>query len=192
MPGCPLSQLAICAAALCTEGIVLRLCTRRQLMMLNGLPLILSGDCSPCCQAGLCGRWVCNRLLAGWPQGHLKVLLVWQLPYISVASCSNLLALHLQVLLGQVLHQVDELLPASSLPFDDIAAAALLLVFGLKTLQAGAASHMQAALVHAGALCVLLTSAFPMALSVRACLSILCAAAALTSEFIAAGCGECR
>ena len=56
-----------------------------------------------------------------------------------IASCSTLLALHLQVLLGQVLHQVDELLPASSLPFDDIAAAVLLLVFGLRTLQAGAA-----------------------------------------------------
>ena len=120
------------------------------------------------------------------------MLLVWQLPYISVASCSDLLAVHLQVLLGQVLHQVDELLPASSLPFDDIAAAALLLVFGLKTLQAGAASHMQAALVHAGALCVLLTSAFLMALSVRGCLSTLCTAAVLTSEFIAAGCGKCR
>lgn len=50
-----------------------------------------------------------------------------------------LLALHLQVLLGQVLHQVDELLPASSLPFDDIAAAVLLLVFGLRTLQVGPA-----------------------------------------------------
>ena len=57
------------------------------------------------------------------------------------ASCSTMPALHLQVLLGQVLHQVDELLPASSLPFDDIAAAVLLLVFGLRTLQAGAAPH---------------------------------------------------
>lgn len=40
-----------------------------------------------------------------------------------------------QVLLGQALHEVDELLPSSSLPFDDIAAAVLLVFFGIKTLQ---------------------------------------------------------
>ena len=40
-----------------------------------------------------------------------------------------------QVVLGQALHQVDELLPSSSLPFDDIAAAFLLVFFGIKTLQ---------------------------------------------------------
>jgi len=39
------------------------------------------------------------------------------------------------VVLGQALHQVDELLPSSSLPFDDIAAAVLLVFFGVKTLQ---------------------------------------------------------
>ena len=41
----------------------------------------------------------------------------------------------LQVVLGQALHQVDELLPSSSLPFDDIAAAVLLVFFGVRTLQ---------------------------------------------------------
>lgn len=41
----------------------------------------------------------------------------------------------LQVVLGQALHQVDELLPSSSLPFDDIAAAILLVFFGVRTLQ---------------------------------------------------------
>lgn len=40
----------------------------------------------------------------------------------------------LQVALGQVLHQLDELLPANSLPLDDIFAAALLVFFGVKTL----------------------------------------------------------
>ncbi|KXZ43499.1 hypothetical protein GPECTOR_88g442 [Gonium pectorale] len=41
------------------------------------------------------------------------------------------------VLLGQVLHQVDELVPASAgdLPYDDLLAAALLVYFGVKTLQ---------------------------------------------------------
>ena len=41
----------------------------------------------------------------------------------------------LQVVLGQAIHQVDELLPSSSLPFDDIAAAVLLVFFGIRTLQ---------------------------------------------------------
>lgn len=49
---------------------------------------------------------------------HLSVSYVW-----------------LQVVLGQALHQVDELLPSSSLPFDDIAAAVLLVFFGVRTLQ---------------------------------------------------------
>ncbi len=40
----------------------------------------------------------------------------------------------MQVALGQVLHQLDELLPANSLPLDDIFAAALLIFFGAKTL----------------------------------------------------------
>ncbi|KAG2446729.1 hypothetical protein HYH02_008291 [Chlamydomonas schloesseri] len=41
------------------------------------------------------------------------------------------------VLLGQVLHQVDELVPenGAGLPYDDLLAAALLLYFGFKTLQ---------------------------------------------------------
>ena len=39
------------------------------------------------------------------------------------------------MVLGQALHQVDELLPSSSLPFDDIAAAVLLVFFGVRTLQ---------------------------------------------------------
>ncbi len=33
-----------------------------------------------------------------------------------------------------MLHQVDELLPANSLPWDDIFAAVLLVFFGIKTL----------------------------------------------------------
>lgn len=41
----------------------------------------------------------------------------------------------ISVVLGQALHQVDELLPSSSLPFDDIAAAVLLVFFGVRTLQ---------------------------------------------------------
>ena len=44
-----------------------------------------------------------------------------------------------KVVLGQALHQVDELLPSSGLPFDDIAAAVLLVFFGIKTLQVRAA-----------------------------------------------------
>ena len=38
---------------------------------------------------------------------------------------------------AQVLHQVDELVPANSagLPYDDLLAVALLLYFGIKTLQ---------------------------------------------------------
>lgn len=39
------------------------------------------------------------------------------------------------VALGEALHELDNLLPASSLPFDDLLAVALLLFFGLKTLQ---------------------------------------------------------
>ena len=39
-----------------------------------------------------------------------------------------------QVFLGQGLHQLDELLPANSLPLDDIFAAGLLIFFGVKTL----------------------------------------------------------
>lgn len=41
----------------------------------------------------------------------------------------------ISVVLGQALHGIDELLPSSSLPFDDIAAAVLLVFFGIKTLQ---------------------------------------------------------
>ncbi|GFR49444.1 hypothetical protein Agub_g11502 [Astrephomene gubernaculifera] len=43
----------------------------------------------------------------------------------------------ISVLLGQVLHQVDELVPESAgkLPYDDLLAVALLLYFGIKTLQ---------------------------------------------------------
>ena len=51
----------------------------------------------------------------------------------------------MQVVLGQALHQVDELLPSSSLPFDDIAAAVLLVFFGVRTLQVTSlllASHL--------------------------------------------------
>lgn len=52
----------------------------------------------------------------------------------ALAYVSGLL-MWLQVVLGQALHQVDELLPSSTLPFDDIAAAVLLVFFGIKTLQ---------------------------------------------------------
>ena len=40
----------------------------------------------------------------------------------------------LQVLLGQFLHQLDELFPVNGLPLDDLLAAALLIFFGVKTL----------------------------------------------------------
>ena len=51
----------------------------------------------------------------------------------------------LQVVLGQALHGIDELLPSSSLPFDDIAAAVLLVFFGIKTLQVNPPKmHIQA------------------------------------------------
>ena len=40
----------------------------------------------------------------------------------------------LQVFLGQTLHQLDELLPANTLPLDDLFAVALLVFFGVKTL----------------------------------------------------------
>jgi uncharacterized membrane protein len=46
-----------------------------------------------------------------------------------------------QVALGQVLHQLDELLPANSLPLDDIFAAGLLIFFGLKTLLVRTSLH---------------------------------------------------
>ncbi|GLI59791.1 hypothetical protein VaNZ11_001755 [Volvox africanus] len=42
----------------------------------------------------------------------------------------------ISVLLGQVLHQVDELVPGeSNIPYDDLLAVALLLYFGIKTLR---------------------------------------------------------
>lgn len=46
--------------------------------------------------------------------------------------------------LGQVLHQLDELMPATAVrvPYDDIIAAALLIWFGVKTLQVGRGSHL--------------------------------------------------
>ena len=51
----------------------------------------------------------------------------------------------LQVVLGQALHGIDELLPSSSLPFDDTAAAVLLVFFGIKTLQVSPPKmHIQA------------------------------------------------
>ena len=50
-------------------------------------------------------------------------------------ACVSGLSMWLQVVLGQAIHQVDELLPSSSLPFDDIAAAVLLVFFGIRTLQ---------------------------------------------------------
>jgi hypothetical protein len=43
-------------------------------------------------------------------------------------------AVQRQVFLGQSLHQLDELLPANTLPLDDVFAVALLLFFGVKTL----------------------------------------------------------
>ena len=63
----------------------------------------------------------CNRMLgAGSPRaGHHRCLRL---------CCAT------QVALGQVLHQIDELLPTNSLPWDDIFAAVLLVVFGVKTL----------------------------------------------------------
>lgn len=44
-----------------------------------------------------------------------------------------------QVALGQVLHQLDDFLPfGRSVPLDDLLAIALLVFFGVRTLQAGA------------------------------------------------------
>lgn len=67
--------------------------------------------------------------------------------------------MHQQVFLGQALHQLDTLLPANSLPLDDILAAALLIFFGVKTLLVrpgsvpGAALWLQGCAGHpAGAL----------------------------------------
>ncbi len=40
-----------------------------------------------------------------------------------------------------MLHQVDELLPVGSIPFDDILAVGLLIFFGVKTLQAQPPAH---------------------------------------------------
>jgi len=43
------------------------------------------------------------------------------------------------VALGQVLHQLDEFLPfGRSVPLDDLLAVALLVFFGVRTLQVGA------------------------------------------------------
>ena len=47
---------------------------------------------------------------------------------------NNLTFSMLQVFLGQTLHQLDELLPANTLPLDDLLAVALLVFFGVKTL----------------------------------------------------------
>jgi putative Ca2+/H+ antiporter (TMEM165/GDT1 family) len=41
----------------------------------------------------------------------------------------------ISVALGQALHQLDGLLPASSLPWDDLLAVALLVYFGINTLR---------------------------------------------------------
>jgi putative Ca2+/H+ antiporter (TMEM165/GDT1 family) len=41
----------------------------------------------------------------------------------------------ISVALGQVFHKLDELLPQTGLPLDDVLAAVLLVFFGVKTLQ---------------------------------------------------------
>ncbi|GBG00408.1 hypothetical protein Rsub_13132 [Raphidocelis subcapitata] len=51
----------------------------------------------------------------------------------------------ISVALGQVFHQLDELLPASSIPFDDLLAVALLLFFGITTLKGAADADARAA-----------------------------------------------
>ena len=43
----------------------------------------------------------------------------------------------LQVLLGQVLHQLDQLELAGNVPIDDLLAVALLVYFGIQTIQVG-------------------------------------------------------
>ena len=48
----------------------------------------------------------------------------------------HMLPLGVQVALGQVLHQLDEFLPfGKSVPLDDLLAVALLVFFGVRTLQ---------------------------------------------------------
>lgn len=78
------------------------------------------------------------------PVGHLSLVVVFESDGSSspfsetanqVAIAHMSVSVWLQVVLGQALHQVDELLPSSSLPFDDIAAAVLLVFFGVRTLQ---------------------------------------------------------
>eukprot|EP00879_Flechtneria_rotunda_P008424 GHRR01008824.1.p1 GENE.GHRR01008824.1~~GHRR01008824.1.p1 ORF type:complete len:366 (+),score=156.08 GHRR01008824.1:261-1358(+) len=51
----------------------------------------------------------------------------------------------ISVVLGQVFHQLDELLPASSVPLDDLLAVALLLYFGVNTLRDAATADFRAA-----------------------------------------------
>ncbi|KAK9828656.1 hypothetical protein WJX72_001355 [[Myrmecia] bisecta] len=46
--------------------------------------------------------------------------------------------------LGEVFHQLDELLPANSLPVDDLLAVVLLVFFGVQTLQAAATAEESA------------------------------------------------
>ena len=41
----------------------------------------------------------------------------------------------MQVALGEILHKADQVLPFNGIPVDDIAATALLIFFGVRTLQ---------------------------------------------------------
>ena len=47
--------------------------------------------------------------------------------------------------LGEALHELDSLLPASPLPLDDLLAVALLVFFGVRTLQSAAGAEGKAA-----------------------------------------------
>ncbi|GAB4823081.1 hypothetical protein N2152v2_010127 [Parachlorella kessleri] len=51
----------------------------------------------------------------------------------------------ISVALGEALHKLDSLLPASSLPVDDLLAVALLVFFGVRTLQSAAEAEGKAA-----------------------------------------------
>ncbi|KAI8476625.1 MAG: hypothetical protein J3K34DRAFT_242929 [Monoraphidium minutum] len=51
----------------------------------------------------------------------------------------------ISVALGRVFHQLDELLPANNIPFDDLLAVALLLFFGISTLKGAADADARAA-----------------------------------------------
>lgn len=86
--------------------------------MLRLLTVFICWTPESCCVESVCSKTPFYEIANQVAIAHMSDSIVW-----------------LQVVLGQALHQVDELLPSSSLPFDDIAAAVLLVFFGVRTLQ---------------------------------------------------------